>query len=389
MTMATLTKTAITVAELDEMIERGDSFLLLDVRNQDEFERWKIEGRNPFETLHIPYFQFIENEDESANRVPKGKQVVVVCAKGGSSEYVAGVLRERGYDAVNLEGGMIAWGNYYRVRRIEAVTDVALYQIIRVARGDLAYAVVSNGEGILIDPTRHTEQYTNLAEREGFKIVAIFDTHAHADHISGGPKLAKELGVPYFLHPYDGIHPIDMLPATIEYEYLKDGFTFKFGNATLKGIHIPGHTLGNMAFLVNDRYLFTGDSIFIVSVARPDLGGRGQEWAPIHYESLYKKLLVLPDETLVFPAHFATASREGRPDGTFYDTLGNIKRNNPREYQSPSKEAFVEFILSTLPVFPPQYVDIKRVNAGLLVPDEEKAQELELGKNVCALAGAY
>jgi glyoxylase-like metal-dependent hydrolase (beta-lactamase superfamily II)/rhodanese-related sulfurtransferase len=389
MTMATLTKTTISVAELDEMIERGESFLLLDVRNQDEFERWKIEGRNPFETVHIPYFQFIEDEDGSVNRVPKGKLVVVVCAKGGSSEYVADVLRQRGYDAVNLEGGMIAWGNYYRVRRIEAVKDVALYQIIRVARGDLAYAVVSNGEGILIDPTRHIEQYTNLAEREGFTIVAIFDTHAHADHISGGPKLAKALGVPYFMHPYDAIHPIDMLPATIEYEYLKDGFTFQFGNATLKGIHIPGHTLGNMAFLVNDRYLFTGDSIFIVSVARPDLGGRGQEWAPIHYESLYKKLLVLPDETLVFPAHFATASREGRPDGTFYDTLGNIKRNNPREYQSPSKEAFVEFMLSTLPVFPPQYVDIKRVNAGLLVPDEEKAQELELGKNVCALADAY
>jgi glyoxylase-like metal-dependent hydrolase (beta-lactamase superfamily II)/rhodanese-related sulfurtransferase len=389
MTMATLTKTAITVAELDEMIERGESFLLLDVRNQDEFERWKIEGRNPFETVHIPYFQFIEDEGGSVNRVPKGKLVVAVCAKGGSSDYVAGVLRERGYEAVNLEGGMIAWGNYYRVRRIEAVEDVALYQIIRVARGDLAYAFVSNGEGILIDPTRHTEQYTNLAEREGFKIVAIFDTHAHADHISGGPKLAKELGVPYFMHPYDAIHPIDMLPATIEYEYLKDGFTFQFGNATLKGIHIPGHTLGNMAFLVNDRYLFTGDSIFIVSVARPDLGGRGQEWAPIHYESLYKKLLVLPGETLVFPAHFATASREGRPDGTFYDTLGNIKRNNPREYLSPSKEAFIEFMLSTLPVFPPQYVDIKRVNAGLLVPDEEKAQELELGKNVCALADAY
>ena len=387
--MATLTKTTISVAELDEMIERGDSFLLLDVRNQDEFERWKIEGRNPFETVHIPYFQFIEDEDGSVNRVPKGKLVVVVCAKGGSSEYVADVLRQRGYDAVNLEGGMIAWGNYYRVRRIEAVKDVALYQIIRVARGDLAYAVVSNGEGILIDPTRHIEQYTNLAEREGFRIVGIFDTHAHADHISGGPKLAKALGVPYFMHPYDAIHPIDMLPATIEYEYLKDGFTFQFGNATLKGIHIPGHTLSNMAFLVNDRYLFTGDSIFIVSVARPDLGGRGQEWAPIHYESLYKKLLVLPDETLVFPAHFATASREGRPDGTFYDTLGNIKRNNPREYQSPSKEAFIEFMLSTLPVFPPQYVDIKRVNAGLLMPDEEKAQELELGKNVCALADAY
>lgn len=387
--MGTLTKTAITVAELDEMIERGESFLLLDVRNQDEFERWKIEGRNPFETIHIPYFSFLEDEEGNIARVPKDKRVVVVCAKGGASDYVAGLLRERGYDAVNLEGGMIAWGNYYRVRRIPDTGDLTVYQIIRVARGDLAYAIVSEGEGILIDPTRHIDQYTNLAEREGFRIVAIFDTHAHADHISGGPKLAKQLGVPYFLHPYDGIHPIDMLPATIEYEYLKDNFTFQFGKATLKGIHIPGHTLGNMAFLVNDRYLFTGDSIFIVSVARPDLGGRGEEWAPLHYDSLYNKLLVLPDETVVFPAHFATASREERPDGTFYDTLGNIKRNNPREYQAKSKEEFVQFLLNTLPVFPPQYVDIKRVNAGLLTPDEEKASELELGKNVCALAGAY
>ncbi len=387
--MGTLTKTAITVAELDEMIERGESFLLLDVRNQDEFERWKIEGRNPFETIHIPYFSFLEDEEGNIARVPKDKRVVVVCAKGGASDYVAGLLRERGYDAVNLEGGMIAWGNYYRVRRIPDTSDLTVYQIIRVARGDLAYAIVSEGEGILIDPTRHIDQYTNLAEREGFRIVAIFDTHAHADHISGGPKLAKQLGVPYFLHPYDGIHPIDMLPATIAYEYLKDNFTFQFGKATLKGIHIPGHTLGNMAFLVNDRYLFTGDSIFIVSVARPDLGGRGEEWAPLHYDSLYNKLLVLPDETVVFPAHFATASREGRPDGTFYDTLGNIKRNNPREYQAKSKEEFVQFLLDTLPVFPPQYVDIKRVNAGLLTPDEEKASELELGKNVCALAGAY
>ncbi len=388
--MGTIAKTVINVAELDEMLMRGEQFLLLDVRNQDEFERWKIEGRTPVETLNIPYFAFLENEEENIARVPKDKRVVVVCAKGGSSEYVAGLLRDRGYEAVNLEGGMIAWGNYYRVRRIpDTGTDLSIYQIIRVARGDLAYAVVSNGEAVLIDPTRHTEQYTSLAEREGFRIVAIFDTHAHADHISSGPRLAKELGVPYFLHPYDGIHPIDMLPATFDYEYLKDNFTFKFGNATLKGIHIPGHTLGNMAFLVNDRYLFTGDSIFIVSVARPDLGGRGEEWAPLHYESIYKKLLTLPEETVVLPAHFAMASKEERPDGTYFDTLGNIKRNNPKEYQAESKEAFIEFILSTLPVFPPQYVDIKRVNAGLIVPDEEKASELELGKNVCALSGAY
>ncbi len=387
--MVAETKTSITVSELDEMIERGDSFLLLDVRNPDEFARWRIEGRNPVEIVHIPYYEFIEDEEGSVARVPTGKPIVAVCAKGDSSDFVAGILRNRGYQAVNLEGGMIAWGNYYRVRQIPDATDVTIYQVIRFARGDLSYVVVSDGEAIVIDPTRHIDQFTRLAEEKGFKIVAIFDTHAHADHISGGPALAKALGVPYYLHPYDGIHPIDMLPATIEYEHLKDGFTFRFGSATLKGIHIPGHTLGNMAFLVNNRYLFTGDSIFLVSVARPDLGGRGQEWAPLHYDSLYNKLLSLPDDTLVFPGHFATASKESRPDGTFYDTLGNIKRRNPQEYMAESKEAFVNLLLSSLPEFPPQYVDIKRVNAGLLVPDEEKASELELGKNICALAGAY
>lgn len=128
MQMATITKTTINVAELDQMIERGDTFTSLDVRNQDEFERWIIEERNPFEVIHIPYFQFMENEEASIARVPKGKQVVV-CARGGSSEYVANLLREKGYDAINLEGGMVAWGNYYRVRRVEEVKDVALYQI--------------------------------------------------------------------------------------------------------------------------------------------------------------------------------------------------------------------------------------------------------------------
>jgi glyoxylase-like metal-dependent hydrolase (beta-lactamase superfamily II)/rhodanese-related sulfurtransferase len=387
--MTTITKTSVTVDELKQMLDSGEPFVLLDVRNDDEFERWRIEGRYPFETVHIPYFAFLEDQEGSIARVPKDRPIIAVCAKGGASDYVAELLRERGYNAMNLEGGMIAWGNYYQVKSIPvAGIDLAIYQVIRPARGDLAYVVVSNGEAVIIDPTRHLEPYLDLVDQEGLRVVAILDTHAHADHISGGPALAKQLGVPYYLHPYDGIHPIDMLPATIEYEYLKDGFTLQFGSATLKGIHIPGHTLGNMAFRVNDRYLFTGDSIFIRSVARPDLGGRGEEWAPLHYDSLYNKLLVLPDETIVLPAHFAQPD-EAQPDGSFWDTLGNIKRNNPREYLAESKEAFIQFMLATLPVFPPQYVDIKRVNAGLLIPDEEKASELELGKNVCALADAY
>jgi rhodanese-related sulfurtransferase len=223
--MTTITKTSVTVDELKQMLDSGEPFVLLDVRNDDEFERWRIEGRYPFETVHIPYFAFLEDQEGSIARVPKDRPIVAVCAKGGASDYVAELLRERGYNAMNLEGGMIAWGNYYQVKSIPAVgTDLAIYQVIRPARGDLAYVVVSNGEAVIIDPTRHLEPYLDLVDREGLRLVAILDTHAHADHISGGPALAKQLGVPYYLHPYDGIHPIDMLPATIEYEYLKDGF---------------------------------------------------------------------------------------------------------------------------------------------------------------------
>lgn len=383
-----LVKKSILVSELDARLERGEPLVLLDVRNNEEFAKLRIESHHPVETIHLPYFAILEDE-ESLQQVPSDKFVVVVCRSGNTASHITNLLHERGCDnATLLEGGINAWGHLYQERLIPTVEfDMTLYQIIRPARGDLAYIVRSANEAILIDPTRHVEHYLDIAERDGFKIVAIFDTHAHADHISGGPKLAERLNVPYYLHPYDGIHPIDMLPATIEFEHLRDNFTFRFGNATLEAIHIPGHTLGNMAFLVSDRYLFTGDSLFVHSIARPDLGGRGETWAPLHYDSLYNKLLTLPDETLVLPAHFAKMG-ESQPDGTFYDTLGNIKRNNP-ELQFSDKEAFVQFLLDNLPTFPPQYVDIKRVNAGLLNPTEEEANELEIGHNLCALSGAY
>jgi glyoxylase-like metal-dependent hydrolase (beta-lactamase superfamily II) len=179
-----------------------------------------------------------------------------------------------------------------------------------------------------------------------------------------------------------------VLPATIGYEYLTDGRTFEVGGAKVETIHIPGHTLGNVAFLVDGTYLFTGDSIFIESIARPDLGGQGETWAPIHYASL-RKLLELPDETVVLPAHFSHLD-EARGDRVFAAGLGELKTKNDGLLMAQKEESeFVGFILSSLPKFPKEYVDIKRVNAGLLKVGEDKASELELGKNICALSQAY
>ncbi len=179
-----------------------------------------------------------------------------------------------------------------------------------------------------------------------------------------------------------------MLPARLGFAYLADGQEFEVGGHRLSTLHIPGHTLGNTAFLLDGRYLFTGDSIFIESIARPDLGGHGDTWAPLHYASL-RRLLELPDETLVLPGHFASLAEQGE-GGRFVATLGELRRANEGLAMAAGEEQeFVDYILASLPEFPDEYVEIKRVNAGLVQVGEAKASELELGKNICALAQAY
>lgn len=386
------TTTHVTPAELKRVLDDGTPVLLVDVRNEDDFHTWKIEGRHTPPTINIPYFVFLEDRDGSAQAVPRDRPVVTVCAKGSAAAWVADeVLRPRGYIVVNLDGGMAAWGSFYAIHPVpEATGAVRIWQLERSSRGCLHYVIGQGKQAVVIDPPRHSGEVLTLAQGQGLTISDIIDTHAHADHISGGPALARATGATYWLHPYDGIHPLDVLPATIPFEWLHDGQQFALGRAVLRAIHVPGHTLGITALLLEDdgrRFLFSGDTIFLRSIARPDLGGRGEAWAPLYYHSLYEKLLTLPDDTLVLPGHFSSP-QEARAEGLFAGRLGDLKRANA-ELAMPNQDAFVKHILASLPVFPPQYVDIKRVNTGLLQPDEAKANELELGKNVCALAQAY
>lgn len=383
---------AINAKELHSRINQPNNLFILDVRNEDEFEAWRIEGRFTPETINIPYYAFFEDQDEVVQRVPTDKEVVVVCAKGGASDFVALVLEEHGYRAKNLADGMIAWGDYYVTRPVVETEAYEIYQLDRAARGCLSYVLISNGQAAIIDPLRHIAHYRDFLADKDAKLTLILDTHAHADHISGGPALAASSGAPYYLHPYDGIHPFDMLPAVMPYEMLKDGQRFELGSLTIEVIHTPGHTLGQVNFLVTgldgQSFLFTGDNIFIESFGRPDLGGQGERWAPVVYETIFERIKgQVPEDAWMLPGHYAQA-KEAREDGLFIKRMANMWRDN-RDLQFEDRDSFVDFVLAHLPTLPEQYVEIKRVNIGLSLPDEDEASELELGKNICALSTAY
>jgi glyoxylase-like metal-dependent hydrolase (beta-lactamase superfamily II)/rhodanese-related sulfurtransferase len=382
---------AISAARLYEMLLRGDTPFILDVRNPDDVARWRVEGRADLVSANIPYYHFIEDDETAAAQVPADRPVLVVCAKEGSSQYVAGLLRERGIAASYLEGGILSWGRLYDIRDVVSASWGRIVQIGRPARGDLSFVLISDGQAAAIDPLRHIEQYTQVVADDGARLTHVFDTHIHADHISGGPAMSTASGAPYYVHPYDAIHPIDMLPATITYTPLAEGQRYTIGQVALDVIWYPGHTLGQVNLLATApdgaRYLFSGDGIFLRSFGRPDLGGRGEAWTPLLYESMVQRLPQhLTDDTTILPAHFSTLDEE-RGDGIFADQWAAVQRTNEALAYTRSPETFSTFVLGNLPVFPPQYVEIKRVNLGLVEPSEDQAEALELGKNSCALAG--
>ncbi|MDX1613137.1 MAG: MBL fold metallo-hydrolase [Candidatus Promineifilaceae bacterium] len=388
----------ISVADFYRRISRPNDLLLLDVRNDRDFEAWRIEGPHTPETMHIPYIIFAEEGAEALEQLPqlgvvsKDRLIVVVCAKGGASDFVAAILREEGWRAVNLIDGMIAWGNHYVTRSLVETEAYQIHQVDRVARGCLSHVLISDGQAAIIDPLRHTDHYRHLLEEHGVALQLLLDTHAHADHISGGPALAGETGAPYYLHPYDAIHPFDMLPAVIDYEALEDGQTLTLGELTIDVLHTPGHTLGQVNYLVSapdgESYVFTGDNVFLQSFGRPDLGGQGEAWAPIVYETIYRKFKEqVPNQAWVMPGHYASFG-EADEQGAFMKRAATLWEENVG-LRFAQKDHFIAYVLTHLPQMPEQYIEIKRVNIGLTQPDEQLASELELGKNVCALSDAY
>lgn len=218
-----------------------------------------------------------------------------------------------------------------------------------------AYFIVSNGEAAVIDPLREVAPYIQKAEKLGAKIKYVFETHFHADFVSGHIDLAEKTGATIVYGP--GAR------TAFKAHIAEDGETFQLGAVTIRTLHTPGHTLESTSYLLFDEAdkpvaLFSGDTLFIGDVGRPDLAQKGDltmnDLAGILYDSLRTKIVTLPDDVIVYPAHGAGSACGKNMSKETSDTLGNQKRFNYALRADMSKEEFIREVTAGLSE-PPQY----------------------------------
>ena len=371
-----------TAAELFDRIRNGDpDLVILDVRNEDDFKRFKVEGPKPAAMINIPYIDFSDDEEaESVARVPRGKKIHIVCAKENSAKFVGDVLTGHGFDDVGyLAGGINTWGNLLVPFPVWEGDDFRLYQFIRPGKASCSYGLISGQEMMVFDPTRQTDTYLEFAERAGARITAAFETHLQADYISGSPRIAELTGAT--INAGSG----DFQGAAFAYSPVSDGqdFPFRDKGPAVKALHTPGHTPGSTSYLIDGRFLISGDTLFILSIGRPDLGGKVDEWAGLLFHTLTSRVAPLDGTLTVLPGHFM-GWEEANPDLVFMDTLASVRHRNKAIFDMTERDRFIAFIRENMRPQPEVYARIRQVNAGHLTVDENEANVMDLGKNECA-----
>ncbi|MFZ0576418.1 MAG: MBL fold metallo-hydrolase [Psychrobacillus psychrotolerans] len=368
-----------TAADVARKVIDNKELFILDVRNADAFADWKIEGHK-FNYLNIPYFELLDGVEEILPQIPTDKEILVVCAKEGSSIMVAELLAEAGLEVAYLEGGMKSWSMYIEPVKVGELSGGGeLYQFVRLGKGCLSYMAVNEGEAAIIDAVRFTDVFIKFAEEKGVQIKHVFDTHLHADHISGGRHIASQTGAAYYLPSKDAEEVVfDFTPLT-------DGLTVKLGNSEIEvgALYSPGHTIGSTSFVIDKKYLLTGDILFIDSIGRPDLAGLADDWVRDLRQTLYSRYRLLAEDLIVLPAHFMIIE-ELNEDGTVAKRLGDLFVEN-HGLNVEDEEVFRSMVTDNLPPQPNSYQEIRHVNMGKVTPSNEEQTEMEIGPNRCAV----
>jgi glyoxylase-like metal-dependent hydrolase (beta-lactamase superfamily II)/rhodanese-related sulfurtransferase len=345
---------------------------VLDVRNDAARAQWSIP-----ESLHVDAYDQLRSGLPgrlASVDLPRDRPVVAVCNAGRVSQLAANVLTIRGFDAWSLEGGMKAWSLAWNQAEIPmADPGVRVIQLRRAGKGCLSYLVAPAGDAVVIDPSLEPPVYQRLVQREGWTLRHVVETHVHADHLSRGRALAAATGAQ--------LHLPRQRRVTFAFTPIDDGHQIVVGNTTITALHTPGHTDESMTYLVNG-IVFTGDTLFIRGVGRPDLHTHRDEArrrARDLFDSL-KTLMALPSETLVLPGHTSGAIPfDGQPL--------TARIQDARAWLTPwmvTEATFVERLLADLPPAPPNFAAIVALNeTGDAAADPT---ELEAGANRCAVA---
>lgn len=372
-----------TAAELYDALTSKKDMVVLDVRNKVDFGRFKVESPYPFILQNISYFDFMEIEDECVAQVIKDKPVRIVCAQEGSAKFVAEILEKHGIQDVGyLEGGIKSWGNLLVPVLLNPGNSYKLFQFIRPGKASTSYGLQNGDELMLFDPSRNSDFYLDFAKQNKCKLIKTFETHLQADYIAGSRVLAEKTGATFLANEND------FTGAKINYTPLQDEtiYTFSKPGPAVQCIFTPGHTPGSTTFIIDDRYMVTGDTVFIHSVGRPDLGGQVEAWSDKLYDSL-QKIKKYPADIIVLPGHYMSWE-EATDSLAFVCTLAEAMAYNKDIYAIEDKGRFLDFIKSNMRKQPDEYAMIRQINANLQQVEDDKAEELDLGKNECA-ATAY
>ena len=361
----------INTTTLREWLDTGKEVNILDVRPSHEREEWFIPG-----SIHVDaYHELKKNNPNSIKSIELDKSfpVVTVCAAGKTSLIAADLLQKEGYEAYSLQGGMKSWSLAWNTASL-SYDNSEIIQFRRTGKGCLSYLVISGNEAMVVDASLPVDVYREFLTQRNLHLKYVLETHIHADHLSR----AKELAAAYGLLPSIPENNI----MAFSFNPVFDGDTFSLGEVEVRAISTPGHTLESTCYLVNNKSLLTGDTLFIKGVGRPDLKAdhhEAMEKAGLLYHSL-EKLLELDNLVVVLPGH------NNKPVAfdhkVIQASLGKIFSEIP--LLSLGKEGFVHSILGRTPATPENYLTILEKNISGDFADTNPI-DLEAGANRCAI----
>ncbi len=362
------------VETLREWLEKEQPVTVLDVRPASERAEWAIPG-----SIHIDAYEALKANDPEALAgvdLPDDAPVVTVCGAGKTSQIAAQQLQKRGIQALSLAGGMKAWSLAWNNTEV-AVPDskTCVIQVRRTGKGCLSYIIASGDAAAVIDAALPPEVYLDLVATRGWRITHVLETHVHADHLSRSRQLAELSEAELLLPEQDRvIFPFTPMP---------DGFTLNICAARLTALSTPGHTPESTCYLLDGKALFTGDTLFLAGVGRPDLHADGDETknsARALYHSL-QQLLRLPPETILLPGH--TSEPVAFDEIAIQASLDEVRSRLYTLNGTP--ESFIETILARIPPTPPNYLRIIEFNEAGQLPEGDPT-DLEAGANRCAVS---